>query len=138
MSSRSEEKRLYYLKNRERIIATVTKYYLANRGEKIKYQSERETQEQCKESKREYYERNKEKILLRQKNNRVTLEKQNEKQKARSKQQVEELHDDYVAALISRKGGRKDVLKNKELIGVKRATILLKREIKKHDEKRGD
>lgn len=135
MYSRQEEKRQYYLRNRQRIIDYNKQYYRDNIDDKLAYQAERERDPDVKKRKKEYYEKNKPKILDRQRNNKPTLAKQNEKQKLKSKKRVAELDDIYVAAQLGLKGGREVYAKKKELLDAKRAVILLTREIRKHDKK---
>lgn len=135
MYSRQQEKREYYLRNRQRIIEYNKQYYKEHIDDKLAYQSQREREEAVIKKKKEYYEKNRDKILTRQRNNKATLQKQYAKQKVKSKKRVAELDDMYVAQQLGIKGGRKNIIGKEDLIEAKKAVILLTREIRQHDKK---
>lgn len=137
-------KKQYYLENKERIIKSVKSYYQKNRGRKIQYQLEYIRKrnkpyiydEDAKLKKKEYYQKNKDRILKYEKSKTIEyLAKQNERQKAKSKTSVIDLNEKYVVSLIHGKGKRKPIQINNDVIEVKKALILLKREIKLHAER---
>lgn len=133
-----ERIKAYYLENRENIIRKVKSYYQINKTKKLEYESKKVYDENAKLKKKLYYQKNRDKLIEYQKlrlSYSTYSSRQNELQKAKSKINVIQLSDKYVKSLIYGKGKRNKIEFNSEIIEVKRAIILLQREIKSYDKR---